>query len=63
MTNYALLCDQLEEFLKEETEKILLRRYGKAEEVASLVNFLISDEASYINNTVIRIDGGQYGSC
>ena len=52
-----------EEFLKQETDKILVRRYGKPEEVASLVKFLISPEASYINNTVIRIDGGQYGSC
>ena len=52
-----------EEFLKEETDKILLKRYGKAEEVAPLVNFLVSDEASYINNTVIRIDGGQSSSC
>ena len=52
-----------EEFLKEECEKIFLKRYGKPEEVASLVNFLVSDEASYINNSVIRIDGGQAGSC
>lgn len=52
-----------EEFLKEETEKILLKRYGQPEEVACLVKYLISDEASYINNTVIRIDGGQTGSC
>ena len=52
-----------EEFLKQETEKILLKRYGKPEEVAALTAFLISDEASYINNTVIRIDGGQTGSC
>ena len=51
-----------EEFLKEETEKILLKRYGKPEEVAHLVKFLISDEADYINNTIIRIDGGQTGS-
>lgn len=51
-----------EEFLKQEQEKILLGRYGKPEEVANLVKFLISDEAKYINNTVIRIDGGQYGS-
>ncbi len=52
-----------EEFLKEETDKILVKRFGKPEEVASLVKFLISDEAAYINNTVIRIDGGQPGSC
>ena len=51
-----------EEFLKSEQEKILLGRYGKPEEVAHLVKFLVSDEASYINNSVIRIDGGQYGS-
>lgn len=52
-----------EDFLKQETEKILLGRYGKPEEVADLVNYLISDEASFINNSVIRIDGGQMGSC
>ncbi len=52
-----------EEFLKEETEKILVRRYGHPEEVAYLVRFLITPEADYINNTVIRIDGGQKGSC
>ena len=51
-----------EEFLKEEKEKILLGRYGEPEEVASLVAFLISEEASFINNSVIRIDGGQLGS-
>lgn len=52
-----------DEFLKEETEKILAGRYGRPEEVAYLVRFLISEEADYINNTVIRIDGGQPGSC
>ncbi|MCI5773622.1 MAG: SDR family oxidoreductase [Erysipelotrichaceae bacterium] len=51
-----------EEFLKEETEKIMVKRYGKPEEVAYLVKFLISDEANFINNSVIRIDGGQQGS-
>ncbi|MBE6115480.1 MAG: SDR family oxidoreductase [Erysipelotrichaceae bacterium] len=52
-----------EEFLKEETQKILVERYGQPEEVAYLIKFLISDQADYINNTVIRIDGGQKGSC
>lgn len=49
-----------EQFLKEECEKILKKRYGRPEEVADLVKFLI--EADYINNSVIRIDGGQTGS-
>ena len=52
-----------EEFLKEEIEKIMVKRYGDPKEVAYLVKFLISDEADFINNTIIRIDGGQPGSC
>jgi len=51
-----------EEFLKMEQEKILLGRYGEPEEVAKLVRFLASDDASYINNSKIRIDGGQAGA-
>lgn len=51
-----------EEFLKSEQEKILVGRYGKPEEVAHLVKFLVSDEANYINNSVLRVDGGQYGA-
>lgn len=51
-----------ESFLKEECEKILLQRYGLPEEVAHLVRFLVSEEASYIHNSVLRIDGGQKGS-
>lgn len=52
-----------EEFLKEEVEKIMVNRYGDPKEVAYLVKFLISNEADFINNTIIRIDGGQKGSC
>ena len=51
-----------EEFLKEEVDKIMVKRYGKPAEVAYLVRFLISNEADYINNAIIRIDGGQMGS-
>lgn len=51
-----------EEFLHAETEKIMVKRYGKPEEVAYLVSFLISPKADFINNTVIRIDGGQEGA-
>jgi 3-oxoacyl-[acyl-carrier protein] reductase len=52
-----------EAFLREECEKILVKRYGRPEEVAALVRFLASDQADFINNSVIRIDGGQNGSC
>ncbi len=52
-----------EEFLEEECRKILVQRYGEPKEVAHLVKFLISDEANFINNSIIRIDGGQMGSC
>ncbi len=51
-----------DEFLAEECNKIMLGRYGEPEEVAHLVKFLISDEADFINNSIIRIDGGQMGS-
>jgi 3-oxoacyl-[acyl-carrier protein] reductase len=37
---------------------IPLRRIGKPEEVAAVVAFLASDDASYITGQVIRADGG-----
>lgn len=36
-----------------------MKRFGKPEEVAYLVAFLLSDQANFINAAVIPIDGGQ----
>lgn len=39
-------------------EEGTLVRYGRSEEIASTVAFLVSEEASYISGQVIRVDGG-----
>ncbi|MBU2063979.1 MAG: 3-oxoacyl-[acyl-carrier-protein] reductase [Candidatus Omnitrophica bacterium] len=39
-------------------KQIPLARFGKPEDVAKLVLFLVSDESSYITGQVIQIDGG-----
>lgn len=35
------------------------KRYGEAPEIAAVVAFLLSDDASYVNAAVLPIDGGQ----
>ena len=53
------MTKNLNENIKNELlNKIPLNRFGKPDEVASLINFLISDEASYITGQIINLDGG-----
>ena len=53
------LTENLPPELKETIKKFTpLGRFGKPEEVASLIFFLASEEASFITGAVINIDGG-----
>jgi NAD(P)-dependent dehydrogenase (short-subunit alcohol dehydrogenase family) len=51
--------DNWEEVGKQFVEPNPMKRFGKPEEVGYLVAFLLSDQANFINATVIPIDGGQ----
>ncbi len=46
------------DFIENEKNNIPLKRFAKPEEIAKSILFLVSDDASYITGTVLKIDGG-----
>ena len=52
---------KMEDVIKNNGHSVPVGRYGTSEEVASLITFLCTNAASYINGTSIEVDGGQSG--
>lgn len=53
--------DMTSELPVDEVKKMIpMKRFGKTKEVASLVNYLMSEDAGYITGQVISVNGGLY---
>ena len=53
--------DMTKDLPVEELKKMIpMKRFGTPKEVASLVNYLMSEDASYITGQVISVNGGLY---
>ena len=50
--------DLPKDFVKSETDKILLGRFARPEEIAKAVLFLVSDDVSFITGVTLIVDGG-----
>jgi 3-oxoacyl-[acyl-carrier protein] reductase len=53
-----LTADLSEDLVQKSLEYIPLGRWGELQEIANVVAFIASDEASYVTGQVIAVDGG-----
>lgn len=47
-----------EKLIKEASNQIPMQRLGKSEEIANVIEFLLSDKASYVTGSTVIVDGG-----
>ena len=61
-SNAALWGISVEEAMRRRIENIPAGRFGELNEFGAVVAFLCSDRASYVNGSIIRVDGSQIKS-
>lgn len=54
--------EAVETFLQNERPMMVVKRRGKAEEVAAAIAYLVSAQAAFTTGTVLRVDGGSVGT-
>ncbi|MGF1478491.1 MAG: SDR family NAD(P)-dependent oxidoreductase [Cyanophyceae cyanobacterium] len=54
--------DAISSFLEKKRPHLVLKRRGKAQEVAAVIAFLCSEQASFVVGSNYRVDGGSVGS-